>query len=247
VALNYAHQLWDDGEPGKAIETLKAPAAPASAVEALKSLATALPLARVEVVPLTTISEAIASTQAAEPDIPAPAELQPPLPTTEPLPTDSEPVGAAENVAAQDAVVVVLSEPAAPSQPTDEAFAAAAPAPTAASVAPAVADALAPPDPVAAPSASVAKSDPVAEPEGAQLHPIRAEGVGLDDVGAGLQILPVHVPHEVGIAERQRLEAAVDEDTAPVQHRPHRAIADEDALGQRSQKWFHWRADRGAF
>ena len=149
----------------KAIETLKAPAAPVSAVEALKSLATALPLARVEVVPLTTISEAIASTQAAEPDIPAPAELQPPLPTTEPLPTDSEPVGAAENVAAQDAVVVVLSEPAAPSQPTDEAFAAAAPAPTAASVAPAAADALVPPDPVAAPSASVAKSEPVAEPE----------------------------------------------------------------------------------
>ena len=74
--------------------------------------------------------------------------------------------------------------------------------------------------------------DAVAEPEGAQLHPIGAERVGLDDVGAGAQVLAMHVAHHVGIAQAERLETAVDEHALAIQHGPHRAVADEHAVGQ---------------
>ena len=72
----------------------------------------------------------------------------------------------------------------------------------------------------------------VAEPEPAQLHPRGPEGVGLEDVGAGGEVLAVHAGHQVGLRQVQRFEAAVDEDAPPVQHRAHRAVADEDARAQ---------------
>ena len=70
----------------------------------------------------------------------------------------------------------------------------------------------------------------IAEPEAAQLHAVRAKGVGLDHVGAGAQILAVHVDHEIGVGLVQRLETAIDEDAFAVQHRAHRPVADEHTI-----------------
>ena len=43
---------------------------------------------------------------------------------------------------------------------------------------------------------------------------------------------------EVGLGQVQRVEAAVDEDALRVQHRPHRAVADEDTPFDRFEKGF---------
>ena len=73
-------------------------------------------------------------------------------------------------------------------------------------------------------------ADLVAQAEAAQLHAIRAERVGLDHVGAGLQVLAVHVDDQLGLRLVERLEAAVDEDALAVQHRAHGAVADEHTI-----------------
>ena len=70
----------------------------------------------------------------------------------------------------------------------------------------------------------------IAEAEAAQLHAVGAEGVGLDDVRAGLQVLAVHVDNQLGLRLVQRLEAAVDEDALAVQHRAHGAVTDEHTI-----------------
>ena len=109
----------------KTIEIPRAPAAPVSAIEALKSLATAIPLARVEVVPLTTLEAAVAVTPVAEPD---------PAPIAEPLAGDeaeaavvAQPVAVAADISASeptdiaptvtDPEPIVTPEPAAAALP----------------------------------------------------------------------------------------------------------------------------------
>ena len=74
------------------------------------------------------------------------------------------------------------------------------------------------------------RPDLIAEAEAAQLHAVRAEGVGLDDVGAGLQVLAVHVDDQIGLRLVERLEAAIDEDALRVQHGAHGAVADEHTI-----------------
>ncbi len=61
-----------------------------------------------------------------------------------------------------------------------------------------------------------------------ELDPVRAEAVRLDDVGAGLHVLRMNVTHELGRADVQLVVALVDEHALAVQHRPHRAVEDDD-------------------
>ena len=70
----------------------------------------------------------------------------------------------------------------------------------------------------------------VGETERAELEAVRAEGIGLDDVGAGAEVVPVNVRDELRLRQVERIEALVDEDPLRVQHRPHRAVADEHAI-----------------
>jgi len=68
-----------------------------------------------------------------------------------------------------------------------------------------------------------------------------AEGVGADQVGAGLPVRAVDAAHDVGAREIQVLVAAlvlraaeiVGVEAGRLQHRPHRPVEDEDALQQR--------------
>ncbi len=67
----------------------------------------------------------------------------------------------------------------------------------------------------------------VGETEGSELDAVRAERVGLDDVRAGPHVLLVYFGDQIRLRQVQRVEALVDEDALRVQHRPHRAIANE--------------------
>ena len=72
------------------------------------------------------------------------------------------------------------------------------------------------------------------------------EGVGLDDVGAGAEIVEVHVAHRVGLGEDQQVVVAFDvllpvlealaakilfREARALQLRAHRAVEHENALG----------------
>ena len=81
----------------------------------------------------------------------------------------------------------------------------------------------------------------VGEAEGAELDPVRAEGVRLEHVRAGPHVLAVHLGHDVRLSEVQRVEAPVEEDALRVQHRPHRAVAYQHAGLDRLEKGLHYR------
>ncbi len=80
------------------------------------------------------------------------------------------------------------------------------------------------------------RPDLLAQPEGAQLHPVGAEGVGLDDVGAGPDVGGVDLVHQLRLSEVERLEAAVDEDPASIELGAHRTVADQDPAVDLFQK-----------
>jgi hypothetical protein len=65
------------------------------------------------------------------------------------------------------------------------------------------------------------------EPVGPELEPVGAERVGLDDVGAGLEVLVVDLADEAGVREVELVEAAVQEDPARVEHRAHGPVEHE--------------------
>ena len=68
------------------------------------------------------------------------------------------------------------------------------------------------------------------EAVGGQARAVGAEGVGLDDLGAGLDVFFVDFLDQRGRGEVELIVAAVDEHTLPVQHGPHGAVGDESAL-----------------
>jgi hypothetical protein len=72
----------------------------------------------------------------------------------------------------------------------------------------------------------------VGEAERSQLDPVGAERIGLEDIGAGADVVVVHALDELGLRQVHRVEALVDEHPTRIQHRPHRAVADEHALFQ---------------
>src|SRR5262249_55167967 len=73
----------------------------------------------------------------------------------------------------------------------------------------------------------------------AQLDAVGAEGVGLQHVGTRPHVVLVNLGDRIGGGDVQRVEAAVDEDALGVQHRAHRAVADEHAFVEGFQEWFH--------
>ena len=81
----------------------------------------------------------------------------------------------------------------------------------------------------------------IAQAKAAQLHAVGAERIGLDDVGARLQVIAVNIHHQVGLRLVERLEAAVDEHTLRVQHRAHGAVAHKHTIIQRGKEGLHCR------
>jgi hypothetical protein len=78
----------------------------------------------------------------------------------------------------------------------------------------------------------------VGQTERPELDPVGAEGIGLDDVGAGADVILVDFLDELRPRQVQRIEALVDEHALRVP-RPHRPIADEDPLVQCFDEWLH--------
>ncbi len=78
----------------------------------------------------------------------------------------------------------------------------------------------------------------VGEPVACQLHGVGAEGVGLQEVGAGAEVLAMDVPNQVGLPQVQFVVADVEEDAPGVKHGAHRAIAhvDPSILQQRPDR-----------
>ncbi len=62
-----------------------------------------------------------------------------------------------------------------------------------------------------------------------ELERVRAEGVRLDRLRARSHVRLVHLGDELGLLERQLVEAHVDEHALAVQHRPHGAVEDVHA------------------
>ncbi len=85
-------------------------------------------------------------------------------------------------------------------------------------------------------AAKVDGMDLVGQPEIGELEAIRAERIRLDHVGAGADVFAVHVGDEIGPGDVQLVEAAIEEDAARVEHRAHRAVADEHTLIERVEK-----------
>jgi hypothetical protein len=69
------------------------------------------------------------------------------------------------------------------------------------------------------------------EPVLRELDPVRAEAVRLDRFGARLEVRLVNRAHEVGCPRVQFIVALVDEDALAVEHRPHRPVEEDDAVG----------------
>jgi hypothetical protein len=73
-----------------------------------------------------------------------------------------------------------------------------------------------------------------------ELDAVGAECIRLEDVGAGAHVFLVHGEHDLRLGEVQRVEALVDEYALRVQHRPHCAIAYEDAFLKSVDEFDHW-------
>ena len=76
------------------------------------------------------------------------------------------------------------------------------------------------------------------EPERRQAHAVGPEGVGLQDLGAGLHVLLMNLPHHVGRGDVQLIEAAVDEHAARIKHGAHGAVGHHGAAGKLLSKLF---------
>ena len=69
---------------------------------------------------------------------------------------------------------------------------------------------------------------------------IRAEGIGLDDFGAGLQVILMDGKDQIRIGQVEFVVAAVDEDAAGVKHRAHGAVCEHGAAGKDIGKLTHY-------
>ena len=66
-----------------------------------------------------------------------------------------------------------------------------------------------------------------------------AKGVGFKNLGARLEVILMNREDEVGVRQVQFVVAAVDEDTAGVEHCAHRAIGEHGAAGEDIGKLSH--------
>ena len=72
----------------------------------------------------------------------------------------------------------------------------------------------------------------VGEPESRQARRGGAEGIGFQNLSAGLNVFLVDLADEIRRREAQLIETTVDEDAAGVEHGSHGAIGYQDALGE---------------
>ena len=72
-----------------------------------------------------------------------------------------------------------------------------------------------------------------------QAEAVGAEGVGLENLRAGLQILLVNGQNQAGIGEVQLVVAAVDEDAAGIKDCAHGAVGEHGAAGEDVGKLRH--------
>ncbi len=81
--------------------------------------------------------------------------------------------------------------------------------------------------------------------ERAQPHPVRAEGVGLQDLGARAHVFAVDVAHQVGLGHVELVKTAVDEHAPAVEHRAHRAVGHQHPAGELVAKLLGFRNGGG--
>ena len=72
-----------------------------------------------------------------------------------------------------------------------------------------------------------------------QAEAVGAEGVGFENLRAGLQILLVNGENQAGVGEVQLVVAAVDEDAAGIENGAHGAIGEHGAAGEDVGKLGH--------
>jgi hypothetical protein len=70
-------------------------------------------------------------------------------------------------------------------------------------------------------------ADLILEPVLGQLEAVGAEGVGLDQLGAGADVLTVDALDDAGLGEVELVEAALVGDAARVDHRAHAAVGED--------------------
>src|SRR5262245_22979765 len=70
----------------------------------------------------------------------------------------------------------------------------------------------------------------VIQPLRRQLETRRAVCVGLEDLGAGLDVLSVDGEHDLGAGKIQLVITAVDVNALGIDHRPHRSVEDSDTI-----------------
>ena len=85
-------------------------------------------------------------------------------------------------------------------------------------------------------SGEVDLAHPVAEAMALQAEGVCAEGVGLDDLRAGLQVLGVDTGDGLRLREVQLIEAAVDEDSAVIEHGAHGTVGEHASAGEEPVK-----------
>jgi hypothetical protein len=72
-----------------------------------------------------------------------------------------------------------------------------------------------------------------------QRDPVRAEGVGLDDLGAGVHVVAVHGLDQLGLADVELVVAARVQHAALVEQRAHRAVEEKWTSREGFGEWLH--------
>src|SRR5689334_783017 len=72
-----------------------------------------------------------------------------------------------------------------------------------------------------------------------ELETIGAKRIGLEDVGAGPEVLAVDLGHELRLSQVQLIERSIEKDALGIEHRAHGAIAHEHALIESLEKPLH--------
>ena len=82
-----------------------------------------------------------------------------------------------------------------------------------------------------APARTISRQ-PLGQGELGQRHPVGAEGVGRQHVGAGVAVVGVDLANELRVREAQLVERAVGEDVVPVDFGAHGPVEDQHAVVQ---------------
>ena len=72
----------------------------------------------------------------------------------------------------------------------------------------------------------------ILQPESLQAKAVRPEGVGFDDLGAGLQIFLMHGADQLRLGQVQLVEALVEEDAPPIERGSHGPVTEDRPAGE---------------